>query len=94
MLNSLYSLIVALAFGLVIEAVRGKDFHTFKEVKVRLKGQEELSGLQILEENKVLFDVDLMANYDLLPKNYFQRYHKEVKYCKLYSGHVVDILAG
>ena len=35
------------------------------------------------EEAKVLFDIDLLLNRELLPQNYFQKYHRKVSRKKL-----------
>ena len=106
--------LVLAALSLLLEAVgssRGqqpkpsKDFHTLREVNVRLRDarkKEDHGGLgdqdQLPIENlylqvsdksngQVLFDVDLLLNRQLLPKNYFQKYHRKVccTFCLLLS---------
>lgn len=36
-------------------------------------------NLQIFEAQNLLFDIDLLLNYDLLPQKYFQKYHRQVR---------------
>ena len=111
---------VAVIFGTRVDGGRrhggpSEDFHSFHEVKVRLKdlknGRTEVDtsslgnghhldavGLVIMEaakeaknvssssststtSNRVLFELDLHLNRDLLPQHYFQKYHKKVRRC-------------
>ena len=107
---SLFLLLVAIDLGFVRVGGHGagghpsKDFHVFREVKVRLNDlkndrftqldssslgngfHQDGLGLQISEvggqhevhDDNVLFDLDLHLNRDLLPQNYFQKYHHKV----------------
>jgi hypothetical protein len=69
----------------VIPRLKDPKNHGVDIVSTSVEGASHLDGLslEVVEaanaDHKVLFNVDLTLNRDLIPQKYFQKYHKKVR---------------